>query len=117
MQPSERVFVMGGGLRPPQNGIVLRLSKPRTAASIGSIALVMTTTRYRCDGCGNLTRFDLAISRRTREFHHFTVGGDLEIESIEVVEEEIESVQCRWCGAQGDRIHVIAPEVAAEGSL
>ena len=76
----------------------------------------MTTTRYRCDGCGNLTRFDVAISRRTREFHHFTVGGDLEIESIEVVEEEIESVQCRWCGAQGDRIQVLPSETASDGS-
>ncbi len=84
--------------------------------SIGSIDLAMTTTRYRCDGCGNLTRFDVAISRRTREFHHFTVGGDLEIESIEVVEEEIESVQCRWCGAQGDRIQVLPSETASDGS-
>ena len=74
--------------------------------SIGSIALAMTTTRYRCDGCGNLTRFDVALSRRTREFHHFTVGGDL----------EIESVQCRWCGAQGDRIQVLPSETASDDS-
>ena len=67
----------------------------------------MATTRYRCTGCGNLTRFDVAISRRTREYHHFTVGGDLEVEAVEVVEESIESVQCRWCGATGDRIEVL----------
>jgi hypothetical protein len=68
----------------------------------------MAATRYRCAGCGNLTRFDVAISRRTREYHHFTVGGDLEVEAVEVVEESIESVQCRWCGATGDRIEVLA---------
>lgn len=67
----------------------------------------MATTRYRCTGCGNLTRFDVSIARRTREFHHFSVGGDLEVESVEVVEESIESVQCRWCGAQGPTIEVL----------
>ena len=71
------------------------------------IARSMASTRYRCTGCGNLTRFDVAISRRTREYHHFTVGGDLEVEAVEVVEESIESVQCRWCGASGDRIEVL----------
>ena len=43
----------------------------------------MATNRYRCTGCGNLTRFDVAISRRTREYHHFTVGGDLEVEAVD----------------------------------
>jgi hypothetical protein len=33
------------------------------------------TTRYRCSACGNLTRFDVVASRRTRSFHHFSVGG------------------------------------------
>ena len=36
--------------------------------------------RYRCAGCGNLTRFDVVSSRRTRAYHHFSVGGDLSIE-------------------------------------
>jgi hypothetical protein len=60
--------------------------------------------RYRCAGCGNLTRFDVVGSRRTRAFHHFTVGGELEVEDEVVLEEQIESVTCRWCGATGDRI-------------
>ena len=55
------------------------------------------TTRYRCSACGNQTRFDVVISRRTRAFHHFTVGGDLTVEDEEVLAEEIESVDCRWC--------------------
>lgn len=63
----------------------------------------MTATRYRCDGCGNLTRFDVVSRRRTKAFHHYTVGGDLSIEEEDVLEEEIERVTCRWCG-ESDRI-------------
>lgn len=61
-------------------------------------------TRFRCDGCGNLTRFDVEATRRTREFHHYTVGGELDVEESEIVEEHIEAVTCRWCGAGGDTI-------------
>ena len=56
------------------------------------------TRRYRCAGCGNLTRFDVTATRRTRAFHHFTLGGDLEIEEEEVLAETVEEVSCRWCG-------------------
>ena len=63
-----------------------------------------TTTRYRCSGCGNLTRFDIVATRRTRAFHHFTVGGELSIDDEELLEEVIESVTCRWCGSAGDRL-------------
>ena len=61
----------------------------------------MTTdpdVRYRCTACGNLTRFDVTITRRTKAFHHYTVGGELEIEDPEVLSETIEEVACRWCG-------------------
>ena len=54
--------------------------------------------RYRCDGCGNLTRFDVTTSRRTRAFHHYSVGGELTIESEEVLEERLDEIACRWCG-------------------
>lgn len=57
--------------------------------------------RYRCTACGNLTRFDVVESRRTRSFHHYTVGGELEIEDTEVLSSEVESVTCRWCGTGG----------------
>jgi hypothetical protein len=63
--------------------------------------------RYRCAGCGNLTRFDVTVARRTKEFRHFTVGGELEIESVEVLDEDVQSVSCRWCGATDDRIEVL----------
>ena len=66
-------------------------------------------TRYRCAGCGNLTRFDVTVTRKTKEFRHFTVGGELEIEDVEVITEDVESVACRWCGAADERVEVIDP--------
>jgi hypothetical protein len=64
--------------------------------------------RYRCTRCGNLTRFDVTSTRRTRAFHHYTVGGDLDVEEVEVLEEQVESVECRWCGS-GDGVEVLPP--------
>jgi hypothetical protein len=64
--------------------------------------------RYRCAGCGNLTRFDVVSSRRTRAFHHFSVGGDLSIEEEEVLDAKVEEITCRWCGASGASIEEIA---------
>lgn len=57
------------------------------------------TTRYRCAACGNLTRFDVTITRRTRAFHHYSIGGDLTVEDEEVLAETVEEVACRWCGS------------------
>jgi hypothetical protein len=54
--------------------------------------------RYRCSACGNLTRFDVTSTRRTRAYHHYTVGGDLVVEAEDVLEERVEEVSCRWCG-------------------
>ncbi|MEX1007091.1 MAG: hypothetical protein WD271_04525 [Acidimicrobiia bacterium] len=65
------------------------------------------SARYRCSGCGNLTRFDVVSSRRTRAFHHFSVGGDLSIEGEEVLDARVEEVTCRWCGASGASIEEI----------
>ncbi|MCX7621398.1 MAG: hypothetical protein N2037_11210 [Acidimicrobiales bacterium] len=56
-------------------------------------------TRYRCTACGNLTRFDVVATRRTRSFHHFSVGGELTVEDEEVLSEQVEEVCCRWCGS------------------
>lgn len=58
-----------------------------------------SASRYRCTACGNLTRFDVVTTRRTRAFHHFTVGGDLQVEDEEVLAETVEDVTCRWCGS------------------
>ena len=61
-------------------------------------------TRYRCSACGNLTRFDVVTNRRTRAYHHFSVGGELTVEDEDVLESRVELVTCRWCGANGDAI-------------
>lgn len=77
------------------------------------------TTRYRCTACGNLTRFDVTTSRRTRAFHHFTVGGTLSIEDVEVLAEHVEDVSCRWCGT-GSSVATISEaelaDVATDGA-
>ena len=61
----------------------------------------MAATRYRCTACGNLTRFDVVVTRRSRAFHHYSVGGDLTVEDEEVLAEEVEAITCRWCGPAG----------------
>ena len=63
------------------------------------------TTRYRCTACGNLTRFTVTTTRRSRAYHHFTVGGVLSIEDEEVLDEVVEAVACRWCG-HGDKVEL-----------
>jgi DNA-directed RNA polymerase subunit RPC12/RpoP len=55
--------------------------------------------QYRCAACGNRTRFDVTMTRRTRAFHHFTIGGELTVEDEEVLSEEVEEIACRWCGS------------------
>lgn len=72
---------------------------------MGTISLV-DTPRYRCTACGNLTRFDVISTRRTRAFHHYSVGGELEVESTEILAETIEDVSCHWCGT-GSSVAVV----------
>jgi hypothetical protein len=71
--------------------------------------------RYRCGACGNLTRFDVVTTRRTSAFHHYSVGGDLTVEEEQLLEETVERVTCRWCGASGDSIETLdgSPTAAA----
>jgi hypothetical protein len=57
-----------------------------------------TPARYRCTACGNLTRFDVTVTRRERAFHHYSIGGELTVDEREVLSEAVESVTCRWCG-------------------
>jgi hypothetical protein len=64
------------------------------------------STRYRCAACGNLTRFDVTITRQTKAFHHFTVGGELSVEEEEVLRETVDEVVCRWCGS-GKAVEVL----------
>ena len=71
----------------------------------GRLACV-SEPRYRCDACGNVTRFDVVSTRRTRAFHHYTIGGELQIEDAEVLSDVVEEVSCRWCGS-GRAVSVI----------
>ena len=78
-----------------------------TATPAGGVA--DPVVRYRCAACGNLTRFDVMTTRRTRAFHHYSVGGELTIEEVEVLDEKVEDVTCRWCG-NGKGVEVLESE-------
>ncbi|MGH9190269.1 MAG: hypothetical protein ACRD0Q_09600 [Acidimicrobiales bacterium] len=70
--------------------------------------------RYRCRACGNLTRFDVVSTRRTRAFHHYSIAGELSVEDAEVLLESIEDVSCRWCGS-GAAVETLAGESQGMG--
>lgn len=52
---------------------------------------------YRCVHCGNRTRFDVVDSVRRKQFQHFTLGGEVDIETEEILQRTVESITCRWC--------------------
>jgi hypothetical protein len=68
-------------------------------------------TRWRCRQCGNLTRFDVTRSTRSREYVHVDLAGDQDVEERELVSDVVEHVSCRWCSAV-DSVEVI-PRPAA----
>ena len=69
-------------------------------------ALPDATNRWRCGGCGNLTRFDVTRTRRTTEFWHFDLAGEPTVEETQTDREDVESVTCRWCG-RADAIELV----------
>jgi hypothetical protein len=75
----------------------------------------MAAPRYRCDGCGNLTRFDVTISRRTKAFHHYTVGGELRVEEETVLSHHVDDVSCRWCGHGRSVVELTEAETGGNG--
>ena len=77
------------------------------------VTILHVSTRYRCGACGNLTRFDVVGTRRTRAFHHYSIGGELTVEEEDVLEDRVEQVTCRWCGATGDSIERVPVEESA----
>jgi hypothetical protein len=54
-------------------------------------------SRWRCGSCGNLTRFDVVRTVRSREFLHVSLAGEPEVQEREVLSEAVERVTCRWC--------------------
>ena len=72
--------------------------------------------RYRCDACGNVTRFDVEVRSRVRRFVHLDLAGAPVIEEEEVLAFEVVSVACRWCGSTADvRIEAAPGTTAASG--
>lgn len=76
-----------------------------------TVPMPTATTRWRCSQCGNLTRFDVVRSSRVREYLHFTLGGEPEVEERETLAESVDEVRCRWCW--GDRTVEVVPRVDA----
>lgn len=71
------------------------------------IAMPGDDERWRCTGCGNLTRFDVTRTIRSRDYVHLDLSGDGAVEERTVLSEEIEGIRCRWCGAT-DSVEIIA---------
>lgn len=84
---------------------------PGTARSADLLQGLAADHRFRCDACGNVTRFDVTVASLTRRFHHFDLGGDGRIEEEEILEQEVRAVVCRWCGRE-DAIRVEAAPAA-----
>ncbi|MGI9033074.1 MAG: hypothetical protein ACR2HY_05245 [Acidimicrobiales bacterium] len=75
----------------------------------------MADVRYRCSACGNLTRFDVTTTRRTRAYHHYSLSGDLSVDDAEVLHEVVDEVSCRWCGS-GRAVEALPPGLPTGGS-
>ena len=71
-------------------------------------------TRWRCRQCGNLTRFDVTRTTRSREYVHVDLSGEQVVEEREVEQDVVERVTCRWCSAV-DAVEVV-PRPAATGT-
>jgi hypothetical protein len=63
------------------------------------VPIPTAATRWRCSLCGNLTRFDVTRTTRSREFVHLDLAGEPRVEEREVLADAVESVSCRWCGS------------------
>lgn len=59
-------------------------------------------TTYRCDQCGNKTRFDVYDTVRRRRFEHADFAGDITIDEEEILERSVQRVVCRWCDSADD---------------
>ena len=54
----------------------------------------------------------MTSSRRTKAYHHYSVGGELHVENEVVLEEDIESVECRWCGPSAEVVTISSDDAA-----
>jgi hypothetical protein len=72
-------------------------------------------TRWRCGGCGNLTRFDVVRSAHVTEYWHFDLAGEHEVEDARTNRSTVDRVVCRWCG-RDDLIEFVARVDADPGT-
>ncbi|WP_179646793.1 hypothetical protein [Spinactinospora alkalitolerans] len=79
-----------------------------------SISVPTGKRRWRCAQCGNLTRFDVTRTVRSRDYLHFDLSGASRVEESEVLGETVEQVRCRWCDAV-DSVEVVDRPAAEEG--
>ncbi len=68
-------------------------------------------SRWRCRACGNLTRFDVTRATRADEYVHVDLSGQQVVEQRTVLQDVVERVACRWCGAV-DQVEVVARPAA-----
>lgn len=54
-------------------------------------------TNHRCEACGNKTRFDVYDTVQRRRFEHADLGGEITVDSEEILSRTIDKVVCRWC--------------------
>ncbi|WP_017581690.1 hypothetical protein [Nocardiopsis valliformis] len=71
------------------------------------IAMPGDSERWRCTGCGNLTRFDVTRTVRSQDFVHQELSGAGAVEERTVLSETVERVKCRWCGAT-DSVEIVS---------
>jgi hypothetical protein len=43
---------------------------------------------------------------KSKQYWHFDLGGEHSVETDEALRDEIESVTCRWCGAD-DSVEIV----------
>lgn len=85
-------------------------AEPASAPSHpGSAVGLPPGMRYKCEGCGNLTRFDVVVAERTQRFWHVALSGVGAVEEEQVIEQDIGSVTCRWCGSSDRVVTEAAP--------
>jgi DNA-directed RNA polymerase subunit RPC12/RpoP len=82
-------------------------------STIRQVSISDATHGYRCDSCGNRTRFDFFETKKSRVFRHYSLGGAVTEEEEEIIEYHVERIVCRWCGSV-DAVRVAeASDVAA----
>jgi hypothetical protein len=84
---------------------------PERQESLVPLSPPTEETRWRCALCGNLTRFDVERTVRSRDFVHVDLAGVAVVEEREIVGETIERVTCRWCG-HADSVELVARPAA-----